>query len=286
MLWVMLIIYILILTVYVSIQIIFEKKEKKKSQIAVNAIVVLLLFPLIQFGINYTFHYSDRQKQEEFQAEVIKDLIALGQKEIDLKKVQEIIAKTHRQVFNSIPKEAERWAADFVSALPQKKEQYELINEKKKEYSDKSLMLLPQLFDYTLAEFDARVLELNKIGVGSNIIKEPLELIINMDTHNMLYKDIWVRRVDFNNGNSIDVVLKPGRIENNEVKFYPDMRFIALLKKSSSISFGVNIGYGGLKSPPVIPDINYRINRDPLTEGFRSGLSKNLNQLFEYVLAQ
>jgi len=215
--------------------------------------------------------------------EALKEYINSQNKETQ--ELKKRLTEIHKKEFDSTPKEAEAWAAQFISSLPIRKDKFVSLENDKKDYSEKAKIQIPILFDYIFRDFDARILALKKYKSGVNlIVNTDFKLLV--DSKSPDFKQYTPREVTFPNGNILKLFLIPGTFSNSLIRTYPNIRFcevknnnIVLLNIGETTTFG-NVTLFN-RGDPVAYTLRYRLDGDPINEQFKTGFSNYFDKVMQ-----
>jgi hypothetical protein len=192
----------------------------------------------------------------------------------DIAKLRNRLAELHKTEFPALSDEADKWADQFISTLPLRKDKFISQKNEGKTHFDKMKTNLPFLFNYTIKMFDEYIVALiKKYNQNIKLIQIQIpEVIVYSPSLRLTSRPF--RTVIFPNGISIEVTLFPGYIENGKFISYPTLSFYEVFHSNKTSVLSVsqlvpNIGGGG--------DVYY--GDGSLNDGFKKALSKAYDKI-------
>lgn len=218
---------------------------------------------------------------------VIQEAIESHENGRDIKssELKKRIAKIHETELHVLSKDAEAWAAQFITLIPIREDKLISLENNKRDISEDAKNKIPILFDYIFKDFDARILALKKYKSGINlIVNADFKLLV--DSKSPDFKQYTPREVIFPNGNILKLFLNPGTLSNGLIKTYPSIRFcdvknnnMALLNIGETTTFGNFILFN--RGDPVVYSVRYKLDDDPINEEFKTGFSNAFDKVMQ-----
>jgi hypothetical protein len=281
---------IIIVFVLVAVLILYELywKENLKwrwLQITLSVIFAAIISPTIFQIIVSLNNRADEDAKQKFRNAVIEGLYNQNVENRDLKQLLEL---KYKDAFSSTEKEAKQWASDFVSTLPQKRENVKnLKNQSNKLVSKLELQWSP-LYQFIIQSFDTRAQELTKASLGTLVESKDINIVTNSQVNQT---QTILRKFNFSNGNSLSLKVYTAVVDNGRVTFYPNIIFSEYLKGINTTTvFSVNIRQDYFELEAGHPRYEGYIKRirthdDPLNDSnFVEMLNTAINHAFESSL--
>ncbi len=263
-------------------------KKKKITKFLPNTIeyfFILIAIPLSVALLNPVINRDKILKDKDFQQ---KMLSLVNEKNVNLENYKKRIAELHKQEFKSSSDDAKEWATNFLATLNIRRDKIKQLEEEKLLEQKKELIKLPILFEYILQEFDTIASAFESKATNTEFKKvDNYDLMVDKEISDK--KFILVRKLTFENGNFIELILEQGTLEKSSIQSYPSISCRETTKnlKKPSISFGINKKVPGMKiisGRPLIFDIDYSLaDHEFFAEGFKNSISSAFQKAIETV---
>lgn len=196
-----------------------------------------------------------------------------NKKDIEISDLKKRIAKIHETEINVLPEEADKWADQFISTLPLRKDKITTKEDAEKKEFEKEKISIPLLFEYIIKKFDDYILALKRHDKSINVKQEQFPEIFVYSDSSTPRK---LRLISFPNGSSLEVTFVPGLIINDKFRSYPKL-YISEIKNGQKyddflVMHAASIFGGG-------NILMY--NNGELTEQFKKDLTKRYDLLIE-----
>lgn len=281
------ILIIVFLIIYIFFEAIFENRIKNKIiRVIIKVILVSFILPICVTLLIPFFQKEQLEKEEQFRTTVINAII---EDKISSEDIEGLIFNKYKDIFESSEKEAELWANNFLTTLPEKRVELESLSKKTEEYIDKLSLKWKPICDLILKQFDDRINELIKRNENIIIEKKKYKLIIDIDSNK--YETQKVRFVEFTNGNSIFISFEPARIQRGIITEGIEIVYFEQLKNgNTTCDFAIYINQDLYQISPrnnrngYYESVGYRTTKNPIEdEHFRNKLSEALNKIISSV---
>lgn len=281
------ILIIVFLIIYIIFEAIFENRIKNKIiRVIIRVILVSFILPICVTLLIPFFQKEQLEKEEQFRTTVINAII---EDKISSEDIEGLIFNKYKDIFESSEKEAELWANNFLTTLPEKRVELESLSKKTEEYIDKLSLKWKPICDLILKQFDDRINELIKRNENIIIEKKKYKLIIDIDSNK--YETQKVRFVEFTNGNSIFISFEPARIQRGIITEGIEIVYFEQLKNgNTTCDFAIYINQDLYQISPrnnrngYYESVGYRTTKNPIEdEHFRNKLSEALNKIISSV---
>lgn len=224
---------------------------------------------------------SHKQQQFEESLKVLMEYVS--SKDLEIHKLKKRLTDIHKVEFDSLPEEADRWASHFISTLPLRKEKLISQEDDRRIFSEKEKAKIPIVFDFVISDFDSRMMALKK-HLDIYISKRDFPDLFGVSTR--------IRKVTFQNGSSIELVVQPGSLTKGLLNTYPSVDFYKSANNQRYKLFSIwkpiggTITFGaGLQTKPLINDITYSLDDNLiLSQDFRNRIASNFDKMVEIVL--
>lgn len=279
------VICLLIFLAYLFNKLLITPKLKNKNLATViDLFLVLIVIPSSLTLLEPVLFRERIQKDEEFKKKL---LTAVHEQNVQLENYKNRIAELHKQEFKSSSEDAEEWATNFLASLKIRQDKIKQIQEEEIIKYRKELIKLPILFDFILHDFDSKASAfLNRFPDTKFMSVEKYDLMVDSELSEK--KDLLIRKLTFENGNSIELILEQGTLEKQKIKSYPKIYCSETTKNVRQISFTIHkhTGLGSItRGPrPLIGNISYTLHEDSfITNGFRKDISAAYQKAIETV---
>lgn len=262
----------------------FENRIKNKLiRAIIKVILVSLIIPICVNLLMPFFQKEQLEKEEQFRTTVMN---AIVEDKMSSEDIEELIFNKYKDIFESSEKEAELWANNFLTTLPEKRVELESLSKKSEEYINKLSLKWKPICDLILKQFDDRINELIKRNENIIIEKKKYKLIIDIDSNK--YETQKVRFVEFINGNSIFISFEPAKIQRGVLIEGVEIVFFEKLKNGNTTSdFAIDLDQDLSQINPRnehYKNIDIRSNKNPMEDdNFLSKISEALNKIISSV---
>ena len=191
--------------------------------------------PAINAGRDAIYTYNDLAQMSKVLLEFLQRRPSPGEfNEDELKKELSII---YKELYETLPEEAENRAAQFLRMLPVHQHQIVLSHIQDTQVLKNKSMNLINTFDYLVMYIDTYISE---IAVRSNLFSLEKVDEINQVIHSLNTNPdkILVRRIKVSDSKSIQVYFKPGSIVDDEFSKFPELSIIFTSENGKSIKNG------------------------------------------------
>gem|GEM_PF-6344191 len=139
------------------------------------------------------------------------------EKDIEISKLKERIAKIHQTELRVLPHEADAWADQFLATLPLRKDRV-VTQEKEEEVRfQKERLSIPILFEYSIKKFDEYIIALKKRDKNIVLKQEEMPQIVPSAGSPRHYDTL--RIASFPNGTELIVKLNSGSAANGHLVY-------------------------------------------------------------------
>lgn len=162
----------------------------------------------------------------------LQDLVETykNEKDIEISELKKRVAKIHQTELNVLPEEADKWADQFISTLPLRKDKVSTEENEETIRFEKHRINIPILFEYSIKTFDEYILALKKRDKKIDFKQQQIPEIITYDNSIQEYGSL--RIVSFPNGTTLTLLLRTGVIRNDRFESYPHLS-IDLMKNGT-----------------------------------------------------
>ena len=278
------ILIIIVLVIYIFFEAKFENRIKNKiTRVIIKVIFVFFIIPICVNLLMPYFQRDQLEKEEQFRTTVMNAII---EDKISSKDIEGLIFNKYKDIFESSEKEAELWANDFLTTLPEKRVELESLSKKSEEYINKLSLKWKPICDLVLKQFDDRIDELIKRNENIIIEKKKYKLIIDIDSNK--YETQKVRFVEFINGNSIFISFEPAKIQRGVLIEGIEIVFFEKLKNgNTTCDFAIDLDQDLSQINPRnerYKNIDIRSNKNPMEDdNFLNKISEALNKIIGSV---
>jgi hypothetical protein len=180
---------------------------------------------------NITININELKEIERVVREAIESYES--GRDIERAELKKRIADIHKTQLGVLPQEADRWAEQFLSTLPLRKDRIIMQEEEEKVRFEKQRIQIPVLFEYSIKQFDEYILALRKRDSKIEFKQEQIPEIITYSNSDIVSDSF--RIVAFPNGTVLKVRLGTGVIKNGRFAQQPYI-WIKLIKNETEQS--------------------------------------------------
>lgn len=254
-------------------------------QITITVIFAAILSPTIFHIIVSINNRAHEDAERQFRKAVIEGLY---NQTVENRDLEQLLKLKYKDAFSSTEKEAKQWASDFLSTLPQKRENKKNLRNQSNKLVAKLELRWSPLYQFIIKSFDTRVQELTKASLGALVESKDIHLVTNNQVNQT---QTILRKFKFSNGNSLSLRVYTAVVDNGKVTWYPNIIFSEYLKDNNSTTvFSVNfrqnyfeLEAGHPRHKGYIKQL--RTHDDPLKDSkFVEMLNTAINHAFESSL--
>lgn len=233
--------------------------------------------------------------------EALKEFIDSKDQEID--SLKQRLIEIHKSEFDSIPEDADRWATHFLSTMPIRKDQFksqeqsfDQATKDKRLESDKLQKKIEVLFKFLIDIIDSNINKLKMLGGIKEYEKIDLPHLFR-EHPNSTPASKKIRKITFNNGSLINIILDTGSLERGLVRSCPNLYFNAKYnnrsgeklfwirepKRGQTITFGTPPVIQDVKKPKIA-DVTYSTKGDFLiSKQFKEVFMKSFDEAISHI---